>query len=59
MASRGFSLGRLTGRVATYAILIVFLVIFLLPFIWIWSSALKTSQEIGRNPFALPTQLRW
>ena len=45
---------RLTGGVVTYAILIAFLLIFLLPFIWIWSSAFKTSQEIGRNPFALP-----
>ena len=58
-ASRGLNLGRLTGRVSTYAILIAFFVIFLLPFIWIWSSAFKTSQEIGRNPFALPTELRW
>jgi ABC-type glycerol-3-phosphate transport system permease component len=58
-ASRGLNLGRFTGGVSTYAILIAFLVIFLLPFIWIWSSAFKTSQEIGRNPFALPTELRW
>ena len=35
------------------------LVIFLLPFIWIWSSAFKTSLEIARDPFALPTELRW
>jgi ABC-type glycerol-3-phosphate transport system permease component len=58
-ASRGLNLGRLTGRVGTYAILIAFFVLFLLPFVWIWSSAFKSSQEIGRNPFALPTQLRW
>jgi raffinose/stachyose/melibiose transport system permease protein len=58
-AARGLNLGRLTGGVATYAILILFLVIFLLPFIWIWSSAFKTSQEIGRDPFALPSALRW
>jgi raffinose/stachyose/melibiose transport system permease protein len=45
--------------VVTYAILITFLIIFLLPFIWIWSSAFKTTQEIGRDPFALPTALRW
>ena len=35
-----------------------FLGIFLVPFIWIWSSALKTSQEISRDPFALPSELR-
>jgi ABC-type glycerol-3-phosphate transport system permease component len=59
IASRGFNPGRLAGSVSTYAILIAFLIIFLVPFIWIWSSAFKTSQEIGRNPFALPTELRW
>ena len=59
VASRGLNSGRLAGDISTYAILIAFLIIFLLPFIWIWSSAFKTSQEIGRNPFALPTELRW
>src|ERR687893_280450 len=59
VASRGLNLGRMASGVSTYAILVAFLVIFLLPFIWIWSSAFKTSQEIGRNPFALPTALRW
>jgi ABC-type glycerol-3-phosphate transport system permease component len=57
--SRGLNLGRLAGGISTYAILIAFFVLFLLPFVWIWSSAFKTSQEIGRNPFALPTQFRW
>ena len=59
VAARGPRLGRFAGNAATYAILIVFLLIFLVPFVWIWSSAFKTSQEIGRNPFALPTALRW
>ena len=58
-AAPGFDLGRLTGRFGIYALLIAFLLLFLLPFIWIWSSAFKTSREIGRNPFALPTELRW
>jgi ABC-type glycerol-3-phosphate transport system permease component len=57
--ARGFALGRLTARAGTYLLLIAFLLIFLLPFIWIWSSAFKTSREIGRNPFALPSELRW
>ena len=57
--ARGPRFGRLAGNAATYAILIVFLLIFLVPFIWIWSSAFKTSQEIGRDPFALPSALRW
>jgi ABC-type glycerol-3-phosphate transport system permease component len=58
-APKGPRPGRFAGNVATYAILIGFLLIFLVPFIWIWSSAFKTSQEIGRNPFALPSALRW
>jgi ABC-type glycerol-3-phosphate transport system permease component len=57
--TRGLHLGNLITNVGTYAILIAFLVIFLFPFIWIWSSALKTSQEIARNPFALPSEFRW
>ena len=40
-----------------YAVLILFALIALIPFFWIWSSALKTSQEIFRDPFALPTSL--
>ena len=59
VVARSPRLGRTAGNVATYAILIVFLLIFLVPFIWIWSSAFKTSQEIGRDPFALPSALRW
>jgi ABC-type glycerol-3-phosphate transport system permease component len=51
--------GRFAGDIATYATLIAFLLVFLVPFIWIWSSALKTSAEIARNPFGLPTALRW
>lgn len=42
-----------------YAALIFFLLVFLIPFVWIWSSAFKTSREISRSPFSLPTALRW
>lgn len=59
VTTRGLNLSRLAGWATTYAILIAFLIIFLLPFIWIWSSAFKTSKEIARNPFALPSELRW
>jgi ABC-type glycerol-3-phosphate transport system permease component len=45
--------------VAQYATLILFLVIFLVPVLWIWSSALKSSIEISRAPFALPEEFRW
>jgi ABC-type glycerol-3-phosphate transport system permease component len=50
---------RLLGEIARYAVLVFFLVIFILPFIWIWSSALKTSIEISQDPFALPSQPQW
>ena len=59
VAARGPWLGRVLGSASTYAILILFFLIFLVPFIWVWSSAFKTSREIGQDPFALPTQLRW
>ena len=51
--------GRSGEEIARYAVLLLFLVIFLLPFIWIWSSAFKSSIEIARDPFALPETLRW
>jgi ABC-type glycerol-3-phosphate transport system permease component len=59
VAPKGPAVGRLAGNVVTYMILIGFLLMFLIPFIWIWSSAFKTSREISQNPFALPTELRW
>jgi ABC-type glycerol-3-phosphate transport system permease component len=46
-------------QLVKYAILVFFLWIFLQPFIWIWSSALKTSQEIAADPFALPKEWHW
>src|SRR5262245_66083300 len=48
----GWDIGR-------YIVLIVFFLIFFVPFIWIWSSAFKTSIEIARDPFGLPETLRW
>lgn len=50
---------RLSGNLLSYAVLIFFLLIFLVPFIWIWSSAFKTSIEISRDPFGLPDSFRW
>src|SRR5829696_1957777 len=55
----GRQLERLGGRAFIYILLIFFFLIFLVPFIWIWSSALKTSIEIARDPFALPSAFRW
>jgi ABC-type glycerol-3-phosphate transport system permease component len=50
---------RLSGSILSYAVLLIFLAIFLVPFVWIWSSAFKTSIEIARDPFGLPDTFRW
>jgi raffinose/stachyose/melibiose transport system permease protein len=49
--------GRLFERIALYATLIFFFLVFLLPFFLVWFSTFKTSREIGMNPLALPTTL--
>jgi ABC-type glycerol-3-phosphate transport system permease component len=54
-----FRLRRWGWQILKYTILLFFLLIFLTPFIWIWSSALKSSQEIAANPFALPREWHW
>ncbi len=50
---------RPVSGIAQYGVLLFFLLIFLVPFVWIWSSAFKTSREISRDPFGLPSALRW
>ncbi len=51
---------RVTGwEIARYVVLIVFALIFLMPLIWMWSSALKSSIDIAMDPFALPRHPRW
>lgn len=47
------------GEVGRYGILVIFALIFFVPVIWVWSSALKTSLEIARDPFGLPQNWRW
>ena len=42
-----------------YAILMVFLVAALLPFIGIILTAFKTTTELANSPFSLPTEWRW
>jgi ABC-type glycerol-3-phosphate transport system permease component len=55
--------GRWSSRsgweIGRYLVLILFLLIFFIPFIWIWSSAFKESIEIARDPFALPEKVQW
>jgi ABC-type glycerol-3-phosphate transport system permease component len=48
---------RLGGGALKYAILIFFFLVFLMPFVWIWFSAFKTSREISANPFSPPASL--
>ena len=46
-------------RIVTYAILVLFAAIFLVPFFWIWFSSVKSSIEIAVDPFGLPDAWRW
>jgi ABC-type glycerol-3-phosphate transport system permease component len=48
---------RAAGTGARYLGLIAAGLVFLAPFVWIWVSSLRTSVEIGRDPFGLPTSL--
>lgn len=45
--------------IGQYVVLIFFVLVFIVPILWVWSSAMKTSIEISRDPFALPTEFRW
>lgn len=50
---------KLAGNVLKYGVLIAFTAICLIPFFWVWSSALKTRMEIFLNPFGLPTSINF
>ena len=52
-------LDRWGGEVFRYVVLVAFLLVFLVPLVWIWSSAFKTSIEIARDPLGLPDQFQW
>jgi ABC-type glycerol-3-phosphate transport system permease component len=43
----------------TYAVLVFFALVAIVPILVMWMAALKTSGEIYRDPFALPTALHW
>ncbi len=58
MSGKRFPWRKVPSRLGTYAVLSLFLLITLVPFVWMWSSALKDSSEIFRNPFALPTSIK-
>ena len=48
---------RFGGTIATYAVLIFFFLLFLMPFVWIWFSAFKSSREISADPFSPPSTI--
>lgn len=60
---QGFRLRRRFSNIGwgvwRYAVLIFFLLIFLVPVLWVWSSALRSSIDISRDPFALPREFMW
>lgn len=58
-ARGGFRTDRLLGGAGKYAILIVFLLIFLVPLIWVVFSAFKSAPELLKNPFGIPEVWRW
>ena len=51
--------GRRLGSILKYAVLVLFLLIFLIPFLWFASWSLKTEAEISANPFSLPIPAHW
>ena len=54
-----FRLGRVTGRVALYALLVALFVVFTFPLFWMISSSLKTEAEVFKfPPPLLPERLR-
>jgi ABC-type glycerol-3-phosphate transport system permease component len=58
-AVRGLRLGRLANGAAASALRIVFLLLFFVPMLWVWSAAFKSNQEIAASPFGLPSMLHW
>ncbi|MBX6773262.1 MAG: carbohydrate ABC transporter permease [Chloroflexi bacterium] len=50
LARRPVPLGRRIGRLLTHLVLIVFGVVFLIPFLWLFSTSLKTDPQIFRFP---------
>lgn len=53
------NLRRFSTSASRYALLVLFLLIFIIPIVWVWSSAFKSSIEIAKDPFGLPTTWRW
>src|SRR5579883_1332703 len=54
-----YRLRRLLWETLRYAVLLAFLAVFLVPFFWVWATALKSPLDIAMNPFGLPSELHW
>ena len=52
-------MNKLINNILKYAVLILFAILAVSPILVMWFSALKSSAEIFRDPFALPTVLHW
>jgi ABC-type glycerol-3-phosphate transport system permease component len=50
---------RLNFKPVVYGALIAYLILMLLPFLWLLISSLKTTPEMFSSPFSLPATLRW
>ena len=50
------TIGRHTGSVVKYALLIIFALLILLPLFWVAMSSLKTTAQINANPFGFPSE---
>jgi ABC-type glycerol-3-phosphate transport system permease component len=48
---------RIAAGTVKYAVLVLFLLVTVVPFLWMWSSALRSSREIFTDPFSLPSHL--
>jgi ABC-type glycerol-3-phosphate transport system permease component len=57
MSGRRVPWRRAPAAAAKYAVLVLVLAATVTPFLWMWSSALRSSREIFTDPFSLPARL--
>ena len=59
-SSAPLTAGKIVGRIVLYAFLIFFLIVALVPFVWMISSSLKTSTDVFTIPMHwIPETFRW
>lgn len=57
VAEKKFSLGALVGKIISYAVLVTWTLITVLPLFWMSYSSLKSNEELTRDIFAFPHDL--